>query len=82
MEYTLRKVYKVTFLHYEDKTKNIISSCEGAIMIKLPDDTTTLVFEEDIDLIQEFGGGIKTLEYVGELLCMEAIPEGFGGLSL
>ena len=73
MEVVLKRVYRVTFMEYTNDLKDTIRSDDDLLMIELPKDSSTLVFEEDLDLVRGLGGGIRTLEYVGDLLTIEAV---------
>ena len=61
----MKKIYKITFNEYTNAMRDTVYREDTAKYLHVPD--LFLIKEGDIQYFQEFGGGIKTLEFVGNL---------------
>ena len=67
---SLEKAYKVTFMNYENDT---VEDNEGNYLDIGKEDV--IILEHQIPFYQKFGGGIRELIYVGNVISESEIPE-------
>jgi len=61
-------VYSVTFNHYTNCMRNAVSNNSKDLdYIDIDPDTPLLIFEDEVEKYQQYGGGISHLICVGEM---------------
>lgn len=61
----LVKVYSVEFFNYTDCLKDTVSDAENIQYLHIPREGCFLIPEYDLKKYAKFGGGYRTVEYVG-----------------
>ena len=61
----MEKIYKVEFMEYTDYNRDKVSNINHIDYLRVP--SPFLIRESEIEFHKNFGGGIKSLEFVGYL---------------